>query len=357
MNRTYRLLLSIIALAGLLIFIAYMAGLLTPRIQPDLAALPVPLPDEQLTVGAVVVVQTESVPASIEARETTQVATRLLAKLTELAVRPGDNVNQGQLIATLEKRDLQARLRQAEEQRRALAARLTESTLSFDRAESLRAQKLISEADYDKAQANLSALKAQLAAADQTVAEATTALEWSTILSPIDGRVVERFVEPGDIVSPGQVIVSLYNPTTLRIEAWVRESLAVNLRVGQALDVNVPAIDAALEAYLEEIVPSADSASRAFKVRLVMPQRSGLMPGMYARLSVPAGETSALRIPVAYRREVGQLDVVWVLTERGVERRFIRTGDVVAGLIEVISGLNEGDVLIAPDGQHSRLSE
>lgn len=357
MSHLYRLLLSIIAMAGLLIFVAYMAGMLTPQVKPDLAVLPATVPKETLIVSATVAVQTESVPASIEARETTQVATRLLAKLTELAVRPGDNVHQGQLIASLEKRDLQARLRQAEEQRRALAARLTESTLSLDRAESLRAKKLISEADYDKAQANVSALQAQLAAADQTVAEATTALEWSAIVSPIDGRVVERFVEPGDIVSPGQVIVSLYNPTTLRIEAWVRESLAVNLHLGQVLSVQVPAIDAELEAYLEEIVPSADSASRAFKVRLVMPQHNGLMPGMYARLSVPAGEIRALRIPVAYRREIGQLDVVWVLTEHGVERRFIRTGDVASGLIEVISGLNEGDVLVEPGGHNNRLSE
>lgn len=343
-----RLLMTVAALLVLVVMVAWMAGLLTPRVAPSVDPLPAPEASVRATVQAVAVRHLESVPASVEARDTTLVASRLLARVRALSVRPGDTVQQGQVLAKLEASDLMARLKQAEENLNSVAARANEAALALDRAENLRQRQLIAQADLDAARATMTALAAQRSAAEQSVQEAQTALSWSEIVAPIAGRVVERMVEPGDTVNPGQPLVSLYNPSTLRVEAWVREALAVSLAPGQVLSVSVPTLNASTDASIEEIVPAADPGSRSFKIRLLMPLIDGLVPGMYARVSVPAGEGLSLRIPADFVRRVGQLDLVWVEGKAGPERRFIRVGKQVDGKVEVISGLSEGEVLLQP---------
>ncbi|CAN0603171.1 unnamed protein product, partial [Ectocarpus sp. 12 AP-2014] len=144
-------------------------------------------------------------------------------------------------------------------------------------------------------------------------------------------------------------LVSLYNPGSLRMEAWVRESLAINLSVGQSLAVEVPSLGQRLNARIEELVPAADPGSRSFRVKALLPSAPGLLPGMYARLEVPRGEEQVLLIPSSYVASVGQLDVAWVNTPDGSSRRFLRLGELTDdGQVMVIAGLEEGEELLLP---------
>ena len=129
---------------------------------------------------------------------------------------------------------------------------------------------LIAVADRDAARANAAALEAELASARQALEEAESAVGYAEIHSPIAGRIVDRFAEPGDTASPGQKLLSLYNPFSLRIEARVREHLALSLQNGQELDVEVPAVGKLFSASVEEIVPAADPGSRSFLVRAIL---------------------------------------------------------------------------------------
>ena len=160
---------------------------------------------------------------------------------------------------------------------------------------------------------------------------------------------VERYAEPGDTASPGDKLLSLYNPLSLRIEAAVRETIALPLELGQALEVEIPSLDRTLPAQIEELVPAADPASRSFMVRARVEYDGQLLPGMYARLLVPAGRESLLLVPQDLVTEYGQLDIVWVIEDGRTDRRFIRAGrEISPGMIEVISGLEEGDRLLPP---------
>ncbi len=351
MTKLRGLLMPLAALLVLLILVAVMAGYFSQKISPSLE--PAPTVDISRAVAVIDVSApfTESVPASIEAKETTIISSRLLARITGISVRSGDLVEQGQLLLQLEKTDLLARSQQAREQILSVEARLTEARKSLERAEELHKRGLIANADRDAARANAAALEADLGSARQALAEAEISVEYTDIRSPIAGRIVDRFAEPGDTASPGQKLLSLYNPFTLRVEAWVREQLALSLTAGQVLDVEVPAAQRALAARVEEIVPAADPGSRSFLVRAILPQNHILLPGMYARLQVPAGERARLLIPADRIARVGQLDVVWVARDTGVERRFVRLGAPAGnGLIEVISGLQVGELVLPPPG-------
>ncbi len=346
-NTKKGLLLPLGAVAVLLLLVAAMAGFFSHKIEPGLDEL-----GEVDMTSAVEVVRligtfTEPVPASVEAREATIISSRLLARITSIDVRAGDYVEAGQLLLTLESTDLQARVMQAKEQVRAVEARLTEARQNLERAEELHQKRLIAIADRDAAQANASSLEADLAAARQALEEAETAMSYAEIRSPISGRVVDRFAEPGDTASPGATLLSLYNPFSLWVEARVREQLALSLGMGQELQVEIPSSEKVLTARIEEIVPAADPGSRSFLVKALLSYEQGLLPGMYARLQVPAGERSRLVIPVDRVAEVGQLDVIWVAQSSGVTRRFVRLGRPSGdNLVEVISGLEEGEKVL-----------
>lgn len=340
-------LLPVVAVLVLLLMVAFMAGYFNDKIEPDLdAAVPadatgaVPARLEEAPL-------TEPVPASVEAKETTVISSRLLARITDIAVRAGDYVEQGQLLLQLEQSDLLARAQQAREQIRSVEARLTEARQNLERAEELHKRGLIAVADRDAARANAAALEAELASARQALEEAESAVGYAEIHSPIAGRIVDRFAEPGDTASPGQKLLSLYNPFSLRIEARVREQLALSLQTGQELDVEVPAVENSFTASVEEIVPAADPGSRSFLVRAILPSNRMLLPGMYARLHVPAGTRTRLLVPADRVARVGQLDIVWVAQEGGAVRRFVRLGKAAGDdEIEVIAGLEPGDMVM-----------
>ena len=337
------------AIVLLLVIIAWMAGSFRDKIDPGLSAMA-----ESPVEGAVAVLRetllvTESVPASIGARDATTISSRTLARITRISVRAGDRVDKDKLLIELERSDVESRLQQANEQVRGIAARLREAQQSLARAEELYRQKLVAAATLDEARANHDSLVADLATAKQAVKEAQTALSYTSILSPIDGRVVERFAEPGDTASPGDKLLTLYNPLSMRIEAAVREELALSLEIGQELQVEIPATGARLSARIEELVPAADPGSRSFMVKAQIGDSGQLMPGMYARMMVPAGERSLLLVPAERVLHYGQLDLVWVSEGNAVERRFVRSGrEIRPGMVEVIAGLEEGEMVLTP---------
>lgn len=342
-----RIVIPVAAVVLLVLLIAYMAGYFTPKIEPGLAELPRIDTADVATVASVVTPVTEAVPASVEAREATIISSRLLAQIVSIEVRAGDYVEQGQPLLELEKSDLLARAQQAGERIRSVEARLTEARRNWQRAEELHQRGLIAIADLDTARANALSLEAELASAGRALEEAETAVGFAEIRSPIAGRVVDRFAEPGDTVSPGARLLSLYNPFSMQVEAQVREQLALSLDTGDELQVELPASGQVYSGQVEEIVPAADPGSRTFTVKVNIPTARDLLPGMYARLLVPAGTVNRLLIPAERVAQIGQLDVVRVVRDGVAEQRFVRLGQTDDnGMVEVLAGLEAGDQLL-----------
>lgn len=343
-------LIPVTAIVLLLIIIAWMAGAFRDKIQPGLEETMRGEERDAVTVKPEEVVILESVPASIGARQATTISSRTMGRITDITVRAGNLVEKGQLLVALERSELESRLQQAGEAVRGVEARLREAQQNLERAEELYDRQLVAAAVLDEARANHDALVAESARTRQAVSEAETALGYTEIRSPIDGRVVERFAEPGDTATPGGMLLTLYNPASMRIEGAVREGLALSLELGQELGVEIPSTGTVTNARIEEIVPAADPGSRSFMVKAQVDYTGRLMPGMYARMHIPAGSREALLIPDDRIVDYGQLDLVWIVHEGGVDRRFIRVGrEVRPGMREVISGLAEGEMVLPAD--------
>ena len=342
-------LFAVLAVLLLLLMMAWMTGVFHAKVRPG-----APPATGQLEVDAnafvverAAVATTEPVPATIGARQATTISSRILSRITRVLVRAGDSVSAGQLLLELERSDLESRLSQSKQRAVAVNARLTEARLSLERAQDLQKRGLVAQAVLDEARASHDALQADLASAQRSMEEAEVAISYTEIRSPIDGRVVDRFAEPGDTASPGERLLSLYNPLSLRVEAAVRESLALPLQLGQEVQVEIPSQGRVLAAQIEELVPAADPGSRSFLVKARIEYQEDLLPGMYARLLIPAGEELLVIIPAGLVSSFGQLDVVWVERDGQTERRFIRLGRQMGpDRLEVVSGLEVGEVLV-----------
>jgi len=193
-------------------------------------------------------------------------------------------------------------------------------------------------------QTALSTARAELLRLQRRKDEAQTALSYSKLAAPIAGRIVERLADPGDTARPGEPLLRMYDPATLRLEASVRESVASKLAKGQPLSAEIDALKKRYPVVVDEPVPSADPGSRSFLVKVSLSDGAGLYPGMFGRLMIPIGQIEKLFIPREAVTRVGQLDFVIVQTPQGAVRRYVRLGERSPDEgVEVISGLAPGD--------------
>lgn len=344
-------LVSLLAVLFLSLVLAWMGGVFDNKIEPDLR-------DTAMTkdVGAFQAHEVqlldniiyEPVSGTVRAKHATDISSRILARITRIHVRAGDSVKKGQLLLELEQSELQLRSEQARERQREVSIRLAEAKQNLARVQTLHTKGLVAQNELDASKAVNDSLIAELAAAERGFRETEAMRGYSAIRAPIAGRVIDRFAEPGDTASPGVKLLSIYNPLSLRVEAPVREKLALGLEPGQQLDVEIPSLNLRLQALIEEQVPAADIGSRSFLIKAQVNYEPRLLPGVYARLFVPAGKEQLLVIPQQLVKSIGQLDVVWVRTALGVERRFIRLGKQIdLSRVAVVSGLRVGEQLVA----------
>ena len=353
---TKKAMMPLLTIAFLLVMVAWIAGAFDEKVAPGLIAASLDNDASEFSTGQsdVYVVKSKSellfepVAASVTAKFATVISSRILSRIESISVRSGDLVKKGEVLVELEKRDLKSKVLQTTEQVKGVQARYNESKQNFERAKDLYKKELTSEFNLDKTRANFQSVSAELTAIKQQLSQAKTTLSYATLTSPIDGRVVDRFAEPGNTAQPGLKLLSLYNPAALRVEAQVREKLALTLETGQKIQVELPSINKTIEGEIEEIVPAANTGSRSFLIKANINFGEDLLPGMYARILIPAGVQVKLYVPFDKVTQVGQLDFVWVKNGEQVLRRYVRLGNKNSdGMISIISGVKEGDIIVS----------
>lgn len=349
MNKMIKtLLMALAAIALLVLMILWMAGAFEEQIVPETLAPAPAYQGPSLEVNEHSIPVYEKVAGTLQSDQSASVASQIMARVKRVHVHAGDRIAEGDLLIELDNVDLKARVAQVRDQRNALLAQLQRAKLHYQRIRDLHAKQSATQADLEAATAEYHSIRSQFSAAGERLAEARNALGYSEIKATFSGIVIDHFVENGDMATPGMRLLSVYDPHKLRVEAYVRESLALQLRQGQMLPAEIDALHRRMPVVIEEIVPAAEPGSRSFLVKAGIDHDSRLLPGMFARIAIPLGTEQRLLIPIHYVRQVGQLDVVWVLNDGVVERRFLRLGQRSEDHVRVISGLRPGDRLVVP---------
>jgi membrane fusion protein (multidrug efflux system) len=343
--------LAALLLAG--VTVAWLSGTCGRKIGPGEVAppaSPVPAGGSVVTVRTSVEPVLEEVSGTVESAHHTTVSSEILARIEEVRVRAGSEVAVGDVVIVLDARDLEARLREAEQARTAARSQLELATSERNRIQELFRQGIAPRRDADRVVSAFQVATAEAARAEQRVRDAEVALSHAEIRSPVAGRVVDRLAEPGDTAAPGVPLLRIYDPSVLRLEAPVRESLARHLAVGQHVPVSIEATGQDLDGTVEEIVPQAEPGARTFLVKVRFPPHPGIFAGMFGRIAVPAGERARIAVPGAAVERIGQLEFVTVIGADGTpERRLVTTGTHDDdGAVEVLSGLAPGEQVRVP---------
>lgn len=340
-----RLAIALLFAAIVVVSLAWLSGAFE-RKTPSHAAAPALRPYSGATavVRRLLVPALESSVGTIRAVQETAISPEVLGRITQIDVRAGQAVRQGDVLVRLDDEDFRARLRQAEAALEAARSMRDQASAEFERVAALYQSSNASEIEYQRAETTFRAAEAEVRRADQARLSAEKNLSYTVIRAPFDAVVIDRRAEVGDTVSPERVLLTLYDPKRMQLVAAVRESLIQRLAVGQTLDITIDALNKTCSGQVTEIVPESDVTSRTFLVKVSGPCPPEIHSGMFGRLLIPLDDEEWLVVPRRAVQRVGQLDLVGVVAEDGgVRRRAVRLGRDRGEDVEVLAGLREGE--------------
>ena len=277
-----------------------------------------------------------------QAREAVDITSGVADLLRRIHFEDGDEVAAGQLLAELEQGAEQADLV-------AVQARLGEKRSALKRATELRRQQLISAAELDLAKAEVDSLAAEAVALEAAIAD-------RNIRAPFAGRLGLREISPGAYVTPGQRLTRLFDLSALKIEFTVPESRLPRLTRGNRILARSGALPGEeFTAVLDAIAPGIDPVTRSVRVRALLANPDPrLRPGMLLELEVLGDTRQALVVPETALISRGSQQYAYRIEGGKAQRREVGTGIRREGLVEIVTGLSAGDIVIVHGGSKAR---
>ena len=329
---------------------------------------------------------------TVKSEKTVMVSPKIMGYITTIFVKEGDRVKKGQRLVIISspeinakvkmakaglkavkqaKVEVKAHLKEAKDALEAAKAAYHLAKVTYRRFKNLLATESVSRQEFDEvemkykaARANLNRAReminvikakeaqvaAQIKAAKSQVAEAQSYLNYTVVHSPINGRVVNKMIDAGNLVAPGRPILSLADEGNYRLYVSIEESLHSLIREGDPVTIKFTP-GTPIETKITRVIPDVDSRTRTFTVKvLIPPGLKGIRPGMFGRaiFHLPAQET--LLIPTKSVIEKGQLQMVYVITPKNLcQMRLIKLGKRYGDKVEVLSGLRAGETIIVED--------
>ena len=298
---------------------------------------------------------------------TVEAVAKINGRLDDIFVRLGDRVSKGQKIAKVEDRELLEQIKQAKASFDVSAATIRQreadlrlAQTNLDRTQNLYDRQLISkqtwddtDARYQAALAQLDLAKAQYTQAQARLDELNINLSNTMILSPVGGFIAKRSLDPGAWVTPNTAFMSIVDISLVRLVANVVEKDLRRIRPGMPAAVEVDAYPGeAFGGRVARVAPILDPATRTAQIEVEIDNpQFRLKPGMYARVKFTVDHReNTLVVPMAALVDVGGNRGVFLpgKGEQGDVANFkkIETGLMDQNLVEVSSGLSEGDKIV-----------
>jgi RND family efflux transporter MFP subunit len=317
---------------------------------------------------------------TIGAEQTATVTSKVPGYVRELRVLAGDRVQAGDTLAVLDDDEIRARLSAAEsglaeaeaaeiEAKNGLKAAEVRAELAqttYDRFKQLESKRAVTpqemdevasrrdaaEADKAAAVARLRRLGASLERARSEVAATEAVWEQTIVRAPYRGRVIERHVDVGSLAMPGSPLLVVEQEGPLVAEVAVDESHAGRIALGDEVMISLDAADESADAVVgkvREVSPAIDPRSRMFTVKVALSPEidaTRYAPGRFVRVSFRVGTAERLLVAETAIVRRGQLELVYVVHDERARLRLVTLGRARNGSVEILSGLDAGDVVV-----------
>lgn len=277
-------------------------------------------------------------------------------KVLKKYVSVGDSVHKGELLMQLDTSDLQQVVNASSAQIEAAQAQLALNSVTLDRYKKLFESGGVSQAELDARQTAYDASLASVKALTAQNTQASNQVGYASLRAVCDGVIASVNTDVGQIVAPGQNVITIAGAGDKEIEINVPENRLPELRGSKAITVRFWAIPKlALSGTVREIAPLADLAAHTYMVRISLADvPSAVQLGMTASVDLysnNANGKNTVFIPLSAVYQTGKTPTVWIIEKGTVHSRQITAGEFADNQLEVLQGLNSGEV-IAEKGVH-----
>ena len=303
-------------------------------------------PADVATVEMKSLVNTIQFSGSLSPVTQTTVKSRVSGDVMRLAVREGQSVTEGQVLAQIDTADSKARLD-------AQAAALEEARAKLDIAQKNREnnqqllrQKFISQNAYDTTQSTYEATAALMRSAEAQLRIAQKAMDDANVRAPFSGIVAKKMVNAGEKVGIDSPLFALVDLSRMEIEAPAPASEIPSVRVGQPVSFRVDGFDRTFDGRVERINPVTEQGSRSITLYISVTNRDGLLRGgMFAKGQIVLDKTApAAVVPASAIRDESGQSYVYTIEDGKIGKRAVKVGvtEPQQGLVEVKSGVESG---------------
>lgn len=302
-----------------------------------------------------------SFPAAAKAAREVDLSFRVSGTMVQLNAETGLKVNKGQLIASLDERDFDIRIKSMEAKLAASKAQLAEAVLQYKRHEKLLVYNAVSRSQYDSLKAAYLMYKAQVEADEKSLEDARNALIDTKLEAPFTGFVHQEFVENHEAVSAGKPVVSLVDLSTIEVELGLPEDLLNRIPEFQSYSVAFDAVPGKLfSASFKEAAEKPNPTTHAYLVTLVLEKAAveQVRPGMAATVSINVssnGEEKRFVVPTgALFNRGGKDSLVWIFDEEESTVRSlpVKAEKVTREGVEITGGIKSGQWIVTAGVHH-----
>lgn len=260
------------------------------------------------------------------------ISSRISGYIRKLSVREGDSVKEGQVLVGVDPVNARQGLVQAE-------ADLADARSDLKRYEELFKASAVSKQQLDRVRLRYKVARSQ-------VEQARNQLSYAEVRSPVNGVVVEKRMNKGDLASPGAAILVIEDPSNLLVETYVSDQFVSGIRDGDEVEIEVSSLKQAFTGVVRQVVQAADAVSHQFLIKISLQARDDVHPGMYAQVGFKVGSRQGLQVPAVAVIDRAGLSGIYVIDSNGlVQYRQIRIGQKRIDQVEVLAGLHEGDTI------------
>lgn len=293
--------------------------------------------------------RTLTLSGSLIGAEEAQVAAGAAGKVLSTHVERGSVVKKGAILVRLDARSVSAQAAEAAAQVASLKAQQAQAQLDCQRTEQMFAKGAISKADYDRQKTACETTKWSVSAAEARKNLTAQALSDSEIRAPFSGMVAEKFVSTGEYVRPDSRVVTLIDVDNLRVELTVPEADVAQVRQGQDIEFNSPAVKGkTVHGRIRYVGPSVRKQTRDSVVEAVVDNAGhDLRPGMFVTAELALGTQTLPAVPETAIRPEGTLRHVFTVQGGRLEDRLVQVSDPKGGLVPIINGLKAGEQVVA----------
>lgn len=290
--------------------------------------------------------QEENYSGVIKGRYETNLSFQVGGKIISRDVQAGSFVRAGEILMTIDPKDIVEQSHSADAQVASARAQLELAKSNLDRYTELFKSEAIAAAVLEQYKTQYDAALAAYDAAVAQSRQSQNALEYATLTANADGVISEISAEIGQVVAAGQTVLKLIQTDELEAVVNIPENKISNVQIGQRVTINFWATGDEVSGSVREISPMADSASRTFTVKISLPEVRNIQLGMTANVSM-LGEISprAIILPLSAIYQTGDVAQVWLVKDGKVSLKKIEVVAFDDNNVQV-HGLSAGDIVV-----------